>query len=80
MESVSVMASCGALEVTMEGLMEKGKGEPVSVEEALETLRSSLLGELQDMREKVVLMEEKMDILVQDRLQQHEAAVCSWLA
>ncbi len=62
------MASCGTLE---------RRSEQVSVETALETLRGSLLGELQVMRDRVELMEEKMDTLIVDRLRQHEAAVCS---
>ncbi len=35
------------------------------------------MGELQGMREKVGVMEEKMDTIILDRLLDHEAAVCS---
>lgn len=64
------MASCGTWEY---------KGESLSVEGALEALRDSLLADLQGMRERVVLIEEKMDLLIVDRLQQHHAAVCSYV-
>lgn len=45
----------------------------MEVQEVLESLRESLLGELQKMREKVSAMEEKVDYLVLERLE--DAAV-----
>ena len=61
------MASCLTVEV-------KSEEEGVGVDQVLEELRESLLGELQAMRERVGAMEEKMDVLILDRLQQHETA------
>lgn len=47
-----------------------------SVQDVLASLRDSLLVELQKMREKVCVMEEKVDYLVLERLElQEDAAV-----
>ena len=49
-------------------------GQEVEVGQVLETLRSSLMAELQELRSRMEAVEEKMDCLVLDRLQLHEEA------
>lgn len=53
---------------------QSGLGVVEVLQQVLECLKSSLLGELQQLREKVGVMEEKVDYLVLDRLQQHQEA------
>ena len=47
----------------------------LEVVQALEALRGSLLAELQELRDKMEAMEERVEYLVLDRLQQEDMPV-----